>query len=395
MSRNFSRLAIPIGPRPLVRPPFPWSKSLLFQQNPALSLVTPHTKPNSEMSKVSKATVRTLSTASSAVLPLRAVMVTDPVVRPVTRPVSETTATVVSELVQRIGRPLSVPPVESNSVALSSSRPWTTMVSPEGATDTESTGGTTSTVAPSTSAPTVAVIRVLPTAIPRTAPFDETLATALSLLAHRTGKPITGSPALSNGTAASCKYSPGRIWPDRGDSDNEAIGAGGATDSPQPRHRTMPTRTVRFMLRLPDHANRRPGVTRHAAAELLEEVRPPAVGNLSRGQAAGVEVSAADGGETQSTGDRGWARPGKRIAVAVHAIGTIAPAVARPIGSHGACLFPSGTDRNEREPTAHSDGEGAAGNVERTGAGPAVAKLTLCVPAPTVRHAVGSDAARV
>src|SRR2546423_5215418 len=135
---------------------------------------------------------------------LVAVIVAVPATLPVTSPVPLTVATLVLALVQVTVRPVNTLPLASRSVAVSCTVLPSYTLAVAGLTLTDATGtGTTVMVDVPFCPSLVAVIVAVPATLPVTNPLVLTVATAASLEAHVTVRPVNTLPAASRSVAVS------------------------------------------------------------------------------------------------------------------------------------------------------------------------------------------------
>jgi hypothetical protein len=154
-----------------------------------------------------------------------AVIVAVPAATPVTRPLVDTDATVGALEVHVTGRPVSALPAESFGVAASWTVCPTARLAVAGATATDATGAIITVIAAVLAFPSlVAVIVAEPWVTAVTRPPALTVATLGLLLAHVTGRPVSGLLAESRGVAASCSVCPTNRFTDVGASCRDATG---------------------------------------------------------------------------------------------------------------------------------------------------------------------------
>src|SRR4051812_2556645 len=141
--------------------------------------------------------------AVPALLPLVAVMITDPSLTPTTRPVLSTVAIRVSLLAHVTCAPGMTFPRESNTVAVRRNEPPTSTVVIAGVTSTRLTDGASTTIAAVPLRPSLdAVIVADPADTAATIPVDVTVATSGRFDDHVTARSLSGRPAASRGSAS-------------------------------------------------------------------------------------------------------------------------------------------------------------------------------------------------
>ena len=149
-------------------------------------------------------------TVAEPLLPsLVAMIVAVPAAPPLTSPLPLTVATDVFELAQVTARPPSALPLASRGVAVSCTVWPTCREGDVGATLTAATGTLVTVIDAAPLLPSaLAVMVAAPAATPLTRPLLLTVAKAVLLLAQLTGRPVSGLPAASWGTALSCIVAP-------------------------------------------------------------------------------------------------------------------------------------------------------------------------------------------
>src|SRR5688500_13740001 len=138
-----------------------------------------------------------------------AVIVTVPAVIPVTRPVDDTVARDASLVAQLIARPVKVPPCASFTIAVSCDVCETMTSSASGETLTLATGtDETDTATIATLPSLVAVIAAPPGDTAVISPVALTVAIAVELLDHVTGRSVSTPPSTSSAWAVICFVPP-------------------------------------------------------------------------------------------------------------------------------------------------------------------------------------------
>src|SRR5437899_11459886 len=119
---------------------------------------------------------------------------------------------------------------------------------------------------------------------------------------------------------------------------------------------------------------------------LVFRIPPPAVRRPAGRETAGVIAAASQRDEREPAAHSHGGGPHRRGPVAELAEAVIPPAVRHPAGSETAGVKAAGADRGEGEPPGHGDGI-------RAGAVRTVDQLAGVVPAPAVRRPAGGQTA--